>query len=292
MKSGREAEVHEHWFGLGDCCISVTEFSPSMASRGSLFFLHGRLGQAEMWDPVIRSLSRSFHCLMMSLPGFGTSYSVRNRVPGFPELADIVSRVIDHFNQGPAVVVGHDVGGAVAQLCTFRDPMKVAGLVLINSACLSRPLSRFPLALDGALLRWKLQRELKSILGIPECEKRLLLEPLRSRKSRRFFLHTLESIQDNWPMPEEQAFWKRYLTTVAQPVLLLWGARDVFNPAEIGSEMMRRLPEAYYFENEDCGHWPCMEKTSWVVTKVREFMFKMIEGRAKRAIGGRRSLSR
>ncbi len=36
---------------------------------------------------------------------------------------------------GPAVLVGHDLGGGVVQIAALRHPAACAGLVLVNAVC-------------------------------------------------------------------------------------------------------------------------------------------------------------
>jgi pimeloyl-ACP methyl ester carboxylesterase len=69
------------------------------------------------------------------------------------------------------------------------------------------------------------------------------------------------------------------------PVLMLWGQQDVVNGSESGLRLMKDLPEAYFFENHEIGHWPHLENPAWVTGKMREFFFKMGAREKKTGIG-------
>src|SRR5690349_6529521 len=90
----------EHWFSFRDSCISVVESVsslPSSNSKHSIFFLHGRFGQGEMWTPIMDGLSSHFRCIALDFPGFGRSFSARDRAFTLLEHASLVNELIHKF---------------------------------------------------------------------------------------------------------------------------------------------------------------------------------------------------
>lgn len=65
-----------------------------------------------------------------SIPSDVESYAL-------PIVAEDVAAVVEHFGQGPAIVIGHDWGGALAQVVALRFPSLVTSLILLNTPMLS-----------------------------------------------------------------------------------------------------------------------------------------------------------
>ena len=272
----------DHWFSFGDCCLSISESAPSpgvsWSSKQVLFFLHGRFGQGEMWRPLIERLSSHFRCLYLDLPGFGHSFSVRGRGFSLLEQAIILTHVVRRFvsQDHRAVLVGHDVGGAIAQLCALQMPDSMSGMVLINSASITRPPSDFKTGWLCHQARRKLRKLLKNLpQGICSEHRVLLSADWQDRYLRRSMMQAFHAWEYTWPGPFERRNWKEELRRIQHPVLLIWGAADPLSPVEQAEELMRVFPEAYLFERDSCGHWPCLEDTDWVDEKLREYLFRL-----------------
>jgi pimeloyl-ACP methyl ester carboxylesterase len=80
----------------------------------SIVFLHGITNRRQAWDPITGLLVAEATCVRVDLRGHGESsladdYSAAT-------MADDVEAVISDVGLGPAVVVGHSLGGAVAGL--------------------------------------------------------------------------------------------------------------------------------------------------------------------------------
>jgi pimeloyl-ACP methyl ester carboxylesterase len=67
-------------------------------------------------------------------------------------LAEDAAALIDEIGGGPAIVIGHSMGGRVAQWLALDHPGKVAKLVLASSGAAHRHLSGIPLALCVGLI--------------------------------------------------------------------------------------------------------------------------------------------
>jgi len=272
----------------------VDEAVPEDA-RGTVVFLHGRYGCNAAWEPLIFDLSRHFRCLAIELPGFGGSFFLDDdREATLAELGELVSEVLERLGVDleRTVWVGHDTGGALAQLLTAKAARLPAGIVLVNSACLSLPLTGGEHDLVSALSGWAHRRRLRSLLRqsgrLPDEVRRSLEHVWHQMGARGDVLRSVQGIAHGWPQGDlELRRWGDALRTFTRPVLVLWGRRDELNPPEIAALLMRTYPDAELFEHEDCGHWPGLEQTGWVLSKLRPFLFRALSIRS-----ARRSLSR
>lgn len=103
-----------------------------------LILLHGFPDHEGSFAVQVEELSRDHLVVTPRLRGFPPS-SVPAGVESYalPTVAEDVAAIIEHFGQGPAVVVGHDWGGALAQVVALRFPHLVKGLGLLNAPVLS-----------------------------------------------------------------------------------------------------------------------------------------------------------
>ncbi len=268
-----------HWFSFKNSGISLIEY-PALPGtslmRSSLLFLHGRFGQAEMWNPLVEELSTQCRCLTLDLPGFGRSFFVRERAFSLLDHAQLVNELLRRFISldEKVILIGHDIGGGIAQLSARQQSEKVAALILMNSIGLSQSLKKVKIGWKGWRIRRKLRQLLNESGNVQPSFKSALLQLWEKNESRKFLSQSLKAIDESWPSHYEQRYWKNAIQQMNQPVLLLWGKKDAMNSLELGTEMVQGFPDASIFVHDDSGHWPHLEQPQWVFTKMREFIFK------------------
>ncbi|MCC3772593.1 alpha/beta fold hydrolase [Streptomyces sp. UNOC14_S4] len=99
----------------------------------ALVFLHYWGGSRRTWEPVLRRLDPGQRFVAYDQRGWGDSASV----PGpydLERLADDAQRVVDALGCSRHVLVGHSMGGKVAQMLAARKPEGLAGVVLVAPA--------------------------------------------------------------------------------------------------------------------------------------------------------------
>ncbi|MEU0395721.1 alpha/beta hydrolase [Streptomyces sp. NPDC006208] len=99
----------------------------------ALVFLHYWGGSHRTWRPVIEHLSPTQTFVSYDHRGWGESTQVPGP-NGIEQLADDAERVIDELDHGEYVVVGHSMGGKVAQVLASRRPAGLKGVVLVAPA--------------------------------------------------------------------------------------------------------------------------------------------------------------
>lgn len=93
--------------------------------------LHGYFAGGSMyWRESARLAQRTgWRVVNPSLPGFGGSDPLPWNEVAMSTLAEQVALVLRHVGAGPAVILGHSMGGAVAVEHAHRRPEEVLGLV-------------------------------------------------------------------------------------------------------------------------------------------------------------------
>ncbi|HCP81534.1 MAG TPA: alpha/beta hydrolase [Octadecabacter sp.] len=97
----------------------------------SLVFVHGLMGGSRQWQQQLDALS-GFDIVALDLPGFGGNAQI-DALTSISEFADwalgeMNTRGVQRFN-----LVGHSMGGMVAQEMVARDPERVDRLVLYGT---------------------------------------------------------------------------------------------------------------------------------------------------------------
>jgi pimeloyl-ACP methyl ester carboxylesterase len=99
-----------------------------------LIMLHGGLGTADMFAPLIPPLSETRQLIAVELQGNGHTADI-DRPMSYQFMADDVAALIKHLGLESADVLGYSMGGGVALQTAIRHPEVVRRLVLISATC-------------------------------------------------------------------------------------------------------------------------------------------------------------
>ncbi len=95
--------------------------------------VHGIPTSPALWRHLLPQV-RGGRCLAFEMVGYGDSIPAgRDRDISVARQADYLLAWLDQFGVEQAVLVGHDLGGGVAQIAAVRASGRCAGLVLANS---------------------------------------------------------------------------------------------------------------------------------------------------------------
>jgi len=103
-------------------CIAVGDKGPA------LLFLHGIGGDAECFRPQLDHFGRTHRAIAWNMPGYAGTELLPEM--SFPALADAVAQLLDARGIARVHLVGHSLGGMIAQEFAARHPGSLASLVL------------------------------------------------------------------------------------------------------------------------------------------------------------------
>ncbi len=107
--------------------------SEKQTGEPALVFLHYWGGSARTWDPVIAHLPKAIRSVALDQRGWGGSVATDARYD-LEAFADDVLAVTKALAVRRFVVVGHSMGGKIAQILAGRRPAGLEGLVLVAPA--------------------------------------------------------------------------------------------------------------------------------------------------------------
>lgn len=97
-----------------------------------LLLIHGLGGQMRHFSyGITKQLSQEFRVVSIDRPGSGYSVRPASTPADLSTQAAIIAGLIDTLQLGPAFVVGHSLGGAVALTLALEHPRCVTGLALV-----------------------------------------------------------------------------------------------------------------------------------------------------------------
>lgn len=94
----------------------------------TILYLHGIGGDRTSFDAQIGAFGPRFTHIAWDMPGYGDSAALPDMT--FPSLADAAARLLDECGVRRAHVVGHSMGGMIAQELTAAHQDRIASLIL------------------------------------------------------------------------------------------------------------------------------------------------------------------
>lgn len=228
-----------------------------------LLLVHGAGGHRLSWPPQVRRLP-DLPVYALDLPGHGQS-------AGRPmsTISQYAERILDWMRAvglAEAVVCGHSMGGAVAQVMALRVPRKVAGLVLVGTSSRFRVAPQileqsadrrtFPQAVD-----WFIERAF-SPAAPPKLKQRVRETALEMGS---------EVFQSDFQASDKFDVRAR-LGEIEAPAAVICGLDDRLAPPKLSQELAAGLPRAELHELEAAGHMVMLEKPAEIAQLVTGFV--------------------
>ncbi len=218
-------------------------------------FLHGFPGSSHGWRELTPLMPDGRRLVVVDLMGCGRSDGpggtfARNGT--IDEHAGLIRRLMDDLNIPRAAIVGHSLGGVIAQSIAVHHPDRISALALLSTPTFDawpRTLARLartvrPLAgilgapvlasfVHGSAIRGYTDRD----SGRRSLDQTLVAYP--SRLGTPTLLAHLSALRD----PGIAALGAR-LGTIRVPTAVIWGADDPFLPASLGERITAAIPNA------------------------------------------------
>ena len=112
----------------GDPKLAYYDSAGGAAGEPPIILVHGATFRAEDWENIFPRLATRYRVIAYDARGHGKSARATSYAIG--EFADDLLRVIETVAGGPAIVIGHSLGGATALVAAAKRPPAVRALVL------------------------------------------------------------------------------------------------------------------------------------------------------------------
>lgn len=112
---------------------ALPDYSVSGEGETTVYLLHGAYGSKEYWRFTSKALvDAGYRVIAWDAPGYGVSPAPEKLTIAF--LAEVLNRLISHTRSACNVVLGHSMGGTVAQKAYDLAPAHIDALILSETA--------------------------------------------------------------------------------------------------------------------------------------------------------------
>jgi len=231
-------------------------------------FLHGFPTSGHIWSDVVPLVPAGHRVLVVDLLGYGRSDRPLAHPVTIRAHAERVIALFDVLGINYACVVGHDVGGGVAQALAVRWPQRVSRLCLVDSVAFDGwptrdvKLARAMLPLTRHLPPTWLLSVLRADLlrGYADHERgahsiERFVRPFASAEGRDAFMQHLLALD-----PGDTMALAPRLKDVMAPTAIVWGQHDPFLSVTLAERLKAAIPgatldvipSARHFTPEEC----------------------------------------
>jgi pimeloyl-ACP methyl ester carboxylesterase len=247
-----------------------------VTQRGSgelaLVFLHYYGGSSRTWDDVASELSDRYRIVATDHRGWGNSEAPADGYR-IADLAADAEGVIKALGLRRYVLVGHSMGGKVAQLIASRRPGGLEGLVLIA------PSPPSPMLLSDeqlATLTGAYQSRESVEFVIDHVLTARPLDPARREQVIEDSLKAAPQAKTAWPTVGMREDITAAVASIEVPTIIISGELDqVDRIATLQAELLPRIPHAAMHILPETGHLSPLEAPAEVARLIARFVTKI-----------------
>lgn len=239
-----------------------------------VLFISGTMCDHGIWSDLLPGFS-GYRAIVFDNRDIGRSseatvpYDIRT-------MADDVLAILDHLRLPAAHIVGHSMGGQIAQELCLAHPQRVRSLVLANTWAKTDAYVRSLLGVWRALRRHiddddEFLRALvffgngRSTLAEKSVDD--LIEGFKAAVARQMPEAFLRNVA-----ADMSADTLSRLGQIARPTLVVWGDEDVIFPSVYARQLLDGIPHARSTCIEGTGHGSHIEKPEAFLEVVLEFL--------------------
>lgn len=241
----------------------------------ALVFLHYWGGSSRTWKHVTAELATSFHTVAIDQRGWGQSDAPASGY-ALADLAADAEGVIEALTLHRYILIGHSMGGKVAQLMASRRPAGLTGLALVA------PSPPTPMALPVEA-REEMVGAYESRAAVEATIDNVLTAKPLSAEDReavvRDSLNGAPAAKKAWPRSTSQENISDEVGNIDVPTMVITGELDRVDPMDVlRAELLSLVPHAAMHVLPDTGHLSMLESPGELTKLIRSFSASIASG--------------
>jgi 2-hydroxymuconate-semialdehyde hydrolase len=258
--------------------LSVGEMAyVDMGDGPPVLLLHGFPTSADLWRREAWLIAQRMRVIAPDLIGYGESDKPAEADLTEPAQAGYVRELLETLGVNEVAIVGHDIGGAIAQMLALDGPLRVQALVLLDSACFDA----WPV--EGVRMIQAVLPEQETALFVEEILREAFV--LGIAHQNRIEPGVVEGYIEPWK-EDPAAFFRAVrsltgkglagrdaeLAGLEVPALIIWGEDDPYLPAELAERLGDAIPLSTVALLPGCSHYVTEDAPQTVGPLLYEFL--------------------
>jgi len=229
----------------------------------AVLLLHGITTYSFLWKDVVPFIEKDFTFFAPDLLGCGDSSKPGEGDYSLSGQADIILGFMESVGIARAHLVGHDIGGGIAQILAARAPERILSLCLVNSVGYDywpvQPIvsMRVPLlkhlamaAFDRGVLKMLVQRTFYHKEKVDAALIGEFMRPLRTKEGKAGFFALARGLDNTQVLRIIDQ-----LPLLRMPVLIIRGDKDIYLKPIISERLHSDMPGSRYEVIATAGHY-------------------------------------
>lgn len=256
-----------------------------VGSGPAVVLIHGFAGSTFSWRLVIPDLAKAHRVIAVDLPGFGFSDRGPEVDYSHTGQGERLVALMDLLGVQKATLIGHSMGGAIAQRVAASHPERVERLILVAAVNAAQP--------PEAARRGRAAGPMFALVGVAQRSPRAMYAV--GRRALRRMVHdeayatedVMRGYIDPLLIPGTVAAVRKLvdatredapvdLSVITAPTLVLSGASDRLLPSTKGLELTAGISGARHVEIPAAGHLVAEEQPEAFLEEVLAFLHEPV----------------
>tara|TARA_B100000579_G_scaffold118827_1_gene95611 strand:- start:665 stop:1495 length:831 start_codon:yes stop_codon:yes gene_type:complete len=237
-----------------------------------LVFLHGYNGNSKSWAYQFNYFKNKFSLIAIDFPGFGGSETMSD--PDMCKVSGLIHRALKSINVDRFSLLGHSMGGMLAQIISTNYSESVEKLIL--SCTHTGYALDYKHPLREPYMKRLEQRKEMSDLEYGKLRVKKMLPTLRDENIFNFLAKISEEITEESILCGGTAMQilstKNILNKIKCPCLILTGSDDIVVSKEKSSFLINQITHSIHHEIQGAGHAPYCEDYNEFNDRVNTFL--------------------